>query len=199
MKKTHKVIIIEPSPVILAGLKSIISALPEFDVDSSFDTPVECVGRMSQLQPDIVIVSPSVFEFSKRFVVRSLLNIPDSTALVAFLYNFVEGAVIKQYDAVVDIFDNENAVRSKLANAIDMHAETSEQGESYNLSEREIEILVSVAKGMSNKEIAEQHNISVNTVISHRKNISRKTGIKSVSGLTVYALLNNLIDQSDVE
>ena len=52
---------------------------------------------------------------------------------------------------------------------------------------------------MINKEIAEQHHISIHTVISHRKNISRKTGIKSVAGLTVFAILNNLLDINDVE
>ena len=67
------------------------------------------------------------------------------------------------------------------------------------LSEREKEILVCVAKGMQNKEIADKCSISVNTVITHRKNITRKTGIKSVAGLTVYALLNRLIDTSNIE
>lgn len=67
------------------------------------------------------------------------------------------------------------------------------------LSDREKEILVSVAKGRINKEIAEEHHISINTVITHRKNITRKTGIKTVAGLTVYAILNNLIDLNSVE
>lgn len=74
----------------------------------------------------------------------------------------------------------------------------SEDGQ-VELSEREKEILVSVASGLINKEIADKHNISVNTVISHRKNISRKTGIKTVAGLTVYAILNNLIDIKSIE
>ena len=67
------------------------------------------------------------------------------------------------------------------------------------LSAREKEILVCVAKGMLNKEIADQLNLSIYTVITHRKNITRKTGIKTVAGLTVYALLNNLIDMNSVE
>ena len=71
--------------------------------------------------------------------------------------------------------------------------------EGEELSVREKEILVSVAKGKLNKEIADEYNISIYTVISHRKNITRKTGIKTVSGLTVYALLNNLIDLNTVE
>lgn len=67
------------------------------------------------------------------------------------------------------------------------------------LSEREKEILVLVAQGLLNKEIADRCSISVNTVITHRKNITRKTGIKTVAGLTVYAILNGLIDINSVE
>lgn len=66
------------------------------------------------------------------------------------------------------------------------------------LSEREKEILISVAMGLMNKEIADKHNISINTVITHRKNITRKTGIKTTAGLTVYAILNNLVDVNSV-
>ena len=71
--------------------------------------------------------------------------------------------------------------------------------ESEELSAREKEILVCVARGMLNKEIADRCNISIYTVITHRKNITRKTGIKTVAGLTVYALLNNLIDLNTIE
>lgn len=69
---------------------------------------------------------------------------------------------------------------------------------SRELSDREKEILLSVASGMLNKEIADKYNISIHTVISHRKNITRKTGIKTVAGLTVYALLNGLLDAETV-
>ena len=74
-----------------------------------------------------------------------------------------------------------------------------EAEEHPELSAREKEILVSVAQGLLNKEIADKHHISINTVITHRKNITRKTGIKTVPGLTVYAILNNLIDINEIE
>lgn len=81
-----------------------------------------------------------------------------------------------------------------------LHADKSfPQENSTELSDREKEILVSVAQGKINKLIAEEHHISINTVITHRKNITRKTGIKTVAGLTVYAILNNLIDINTIE
>lgn len=66
------------------------------------------------------------------------------------------------------------------------------------LSARETDILKEVALGYSNKEIADRLFISINTVITHRKNITDKLGIKTISGLTVYALMNNLINVNDV-
>lgn len=67
------------------------------------------------------------------------------------------------------------------------------QENSGELSAREKEVLKELASGKTNKEIADKLSISVNTVITHRKNISSKLGIKSVSGLSLYALMNGLI------
>ena len=66
------------------------------------------------------------------------------------------------------------------------------------LSLREIEVLQLLVKGLTNKEIADKLNISLTTVITHRKNIQEKTGIKSLSGLTVYAVFNGHIDIDEI-
>lgn len=66
------------------------------------------------------------------------------------------------------------------------------------LSEREVEVLKAVAQGYSNKEIAEKLFISANTVITHRKNITEKLGIKTIAGLTVYAIMKKIIEPDDV-
>ncbi|MGL4851176.1 MAG: response regulator transcription factor [Phocaeicola sp.] len=66
------------------------------------------------------------------------------------------------------------------------------------LSAREAEVLVLLTKGMINKEIAEKLNISLTTVITHRKNITEKLGIKSVSGLTIYAIMNGYVEADRV-
>lgn len=85
-----------------------------------------------------------------------------------------------------------------------VHKNSSEKGGTNNpeseaehassLSEREKDIVAEVAKGLTNKEIADKLNLSIHTVTTHRKNISRKTGINSISGITVYAIINKLVD-----
>lgn len=68
-----------------------------------------------------------------------------------------------------------------------------------DLSTREVDVLQLIVKGITNKEIADKLNISLNTVLTHRKNITAKLGIKTVSGLTFYAIMNGIISGDDIE
>ena len=71
------------------------------------------------------------------------------------------------------------------------------QEENKQLTNREIEVLKLIVQGRLNKEIADKLNISLNTVLSHRKNIIAKTGIKTVSGLTFYSISNGYVSPGD--
>jgi regulator of cell morphogenesis and NO signaling len=73
------------------------------------------------------------------------------------------------------------------------------KNETEELSEREKDVLVQVVRGLSNKEIADVLCISTHTVISHRKNIARKLNIHSTAGLTIYAIVNKLVDINTLE
>ena len=91
---------------------------------------------------------------------------------------------------------NRNADEAQLTDALErlMQAGRRVTHEKRNeLSLREIDVLRLVAQGHTNKEIADALSISVNTVLTHRKNISGKLGIKSVSGLGFYALMNGIV------
>ena len=67
------------------------------------------------------------------------------------------------------------------------------------LSDREKDVIIGVVQGLQNKEIADRLFISVNTVITHRRNIARKLQIHSPAGLTIYAIVNGLVDISSVK
>ncbi len=96
---------------------------------------------------------------------------------------------IRQLEKMVQTQD----VTTKISQMI---SHRNEQGE--ELSEREKDVVVALVQGMANKEIADHLCISVNTVNTHRRNIARKLQIHSAAGLTIYAIVNNLVDISNV-
>jgi DNA-binding NarL/FixJ family response regulator len=94
--------------------------------------------------------------------------------------------------------DSKSTVVEKIQNFFTLQNIKDKSENEGILSTREIEVLQKVAKGLSNKEISEQLFISINTVITHRKNITEKLGIKTISGLTVYALMNSMINPEEI-
>ena len=88
----------------------------------------------------------------------------------------------------------QNDVSVKITNMINSAPQSDEQ-----LSDREKDVIVALVQGMTNKEIADHLFISINTVITHRRNIARKLQIHSPAGLTIYAIVNNLVDISSVK
>jgi DNA-binding CsgD family transcriptional regulator len=88
-----------------------------------------------------------------------------------------------------------NDDEERIANILEQLAHESSIGlyDRGELSAREIDVLRELSSGKTNKEIADTLCISVNTVITHRKNISAKLGIRSASGLSLYALMNGLL------
>jgi DNA-binding NarL/FixJ family response regulator len=193
----NRVAIVEPSPVVREGLRLLIEEGGEFAVTGMYDDVQSLVGE----EADIVLLNPSVISGFRRFAVRSLLTELDGVPVAAILYGYVDAETLAGFDGSVDVYDDGQQLVVRLRSIIASfhgHHSHNATGEGADLSEREKEILVSVAKGLTNKEIADHHFISVHTVISHRKNITRKTGIKTIPGLTLYAMFNNLISQDEL-
>ena len=112
---------------------------------------------------------------------------------------YVDSETLQYFDGILDIYGEGQQMPKKILKILERaHPKTDPTTENVELSDREKEILITLAQGLANKEIADKLCISTHTVISHRKNIVRKTGIKTVAGLTLYALFNNLISQDDL-
>ncbi len=183
----QKLLIVEPSEVIVAGLKAILEGQIRFKLLEPEVGTDQLEERIIAMRPDILLVNPTLIKNPAE--VRA--DFP--MAVVALVYQYVGQDLLKQYDGVIDICDSRAHIIETLAQ---ISPEKQEPQNSYELTKRETAVLVQLAQGKTNKEIADALNVSVHTVISHRKNITHKTGIKSVAGLTVFAMLNNLIDES---
>ncbi|MBR2637475.1 MAG: response regulator transcription factor [Bacteroidaceae bacterium] len=191
----YKILLIEPSEIVALGFKEIISRSSDFEIMSTLANPTYYTNIKSR--PDIVVINPAVVNYNERFDVRSFFCVNgDNVSIVALTNSGYEEGVMRLYDGCINIYDNAQRVIQKLRSAIEETLQNP-KNEINELSVRERDILVAVAKGRTNKEIADEFNISVYTVISHRRNISRKLGINSVPGLTVYAIMNKLVDISD--
>jgi DNA-binding CsgD family transcriptional regulator len=102
------------------------------------------------------------------------------------------------FDLQIDVYEDEQKVLSKISQFVESITTAIPLPTETELSEREKEVLKQVALGFTNFEIGEKLFISQHTVIAHRKNITHKLGIKTISGLTVYAVLNNLIEMGEL-
>ena len=194
---SNRIIICEASEIITIGLYDILQGMAGCDVVARLDNPEQLDEKILACDANLLIINPILLGYAERNLSMQLVKEHPQLSVIALVNTYIDPSLLKIYDGVIEIFDSKPKIINKIGQIVKSN-DKKETNDDVELSKREIDVLVAVAKGMMNKEIADQMNISIHTVISHRKNITRKTGIKSVSGLTVYALLNNLIDENDV-
>lgn len=195
--QTPEIAIIEPNILTCLGLKMILEKMipgAEVRVFRSF-------GELTDDTPDMYahyfVSSQIYFEHTAFFLPRK----PKAIVLAAG-----DGQPQLKGVLTLNICQDEKDMMGdicrlrQLGHQVRRQAEKSAplQEDERSLSAREAEVLALVAKGLINKEIADKLHISLTTVISHRKNISEKLGIKSVSGLTVYAVMNGYIEADKI-
>jgi two-component system response regulator NreC len=197
MSNTKKVLAVaETSYIIRKGLVYVLSQLSSVGKVVELKEMENISYQIDILQPDAVLINPMLLGHTRQDI-RQQLNLGKQTAIIALVYNLIDEQFYRSYDAVIRINDSESKIESTLLNCLNKDQDSSSDQE--ELSDREKEILVSVVKGMSNKEIAEYHNISIHTAITHRRNITRKLKVHSISGLTIYAIINKLVDISEIK
>lgn len=188
----------ESSTIVAEGLKSVISNIGDVEIIDTVSDPELLRMKISTLSPDILIINPMMLDVNTRHSIRSTFGLPEEMTVIAESFSLPDPEILKHVHTFINIFDSKNTIISKITESVS-DKKSIPDNEIDGLSEREREILVSLVSGKTNKEVAEEHNISVHTVISHRRNISKKTGIKSVSGLTIYAMLNGLIEPGETK
>jgi DNA-binding CsgD family transcriptional regulator len=145
-------------------------------------------------QPGIFVISSAFLRKCPPALVQSLQLRLDS--MVRILISDDEPGPGKNFhfSEIIDPSDHDKNIIRKLEKQLSLiYTQKEEIDAPEGISDREKEVLRLVAVGLTNKEIADKLFISSHTVITHRKNITAKLGIKTIAGLTMYALINHLI------
>ena len=184
--------IVEPSQIVFRGLVSLID-------DSGRNFHIVRAEDFTELQHqavrnplDIVIINPSFLQSDLK-IFQALRNDQPTVKWIGIVYSFFDQKILSLLDGIISINDLQHSIVNMIQQVIQSQKVQEKDASQESLSDRETEVLRLLVTGLANKEIADQLNISTYTVISHRKNISLKTGIKSVSGLTLYAVVKGII------
>lgn len=193
-----RIAIAETSVIVRGGLTAALKRLPNVKVQPIELLSVEALHDCVRTQcPEMLIVNPA---FGNYFdVAKFREEISNRIRLIALVTSFVDASLLGKYDESISIFDDLEILSKKIAGLLDMVSQEEETDSQDALSQREKEIVICVVKGMTNKEIAEKLFLSIHTVITHRRNISKKLQIHSAAGLTIYAIVNKLVTLSDVK
>lgn len=193
MKKVNFLIAID-SYIIRKGIVAILKNISGAELLLDTDNPDTFKNQVKEHAPDFVIMSVPLYEKTSQFYGDNP-GLMEKTLLLKY-----DPAELGEYQSLGTIMlsETKQEIVLHLEDLIGPHLSRKKEGFSSILSKREITILKNVAVGLTNKQIAEKLFLSLHTVTTHRKNIGNKLGIKSVSGLTVYAILNNIISIEDI-
>ena len=194
MNHQPEIAIVEANTLTSLGLKTILERMIPMAVIRTFHSFGELTDDTPDMYAHYFIAAPIYVEHNAFFLPRKRKTI----VLAGDSHQFQLSGV-----PILNIYQAEEQL---VKDILKLHQHAHHDGypvkdmpptpptTGHELSAREIEVLVLITKGLINKEIADKLNIGLTTVITHRKNITEKLGIKSVSGLTIYAVMNGYVE-----
>ena len=194
-----KMAIAETSVIVRTGLALVLKRMQGMKI-----LPIEVVSPESLAdcmrlhKPDVLIINPA---FPGYFDIRKFREDPQHAGVkcIALLCSMGDNSILKYYDDTFSLYDDPEDMKEKLNRMLNLSGQEDGRGGQEVLSSREKEIVTCLVKGMTNKEIADALFLSTHTVITHRRNIARKLQIHSPAGLTIYAIVNKLVEIQDIK
>ena len=205
-----KVFIADSSVIVREGLKAIVSEVSNVKVVGEAENSGELIAMLLNACPDILFINYSsalILESDVELIMNTMPNIkvigiterPDRVSVLKYIQNNINGHLLYSCDkteikdCMISVLKNERFFCGKVIEV--MNLENNRRTftcEGIRLSNRELEVIEYVSKGLSNKEIAEEMFLSVHTILTHRKNLMSKLGLKNTAGLVVYAVQNGI-------
>lgn len=209
-----RIVIVEDHLLVREGLKALLEREPDIEVVGEASDGYEAIRLVEQLKPDVAIIDISLpklngnqaiqrikkLEVQSRIIVLSMYS--DPVLIRTAFQNGAKAYILKQsilkelLFAIKAAMNNQNFISSSLSNVfLEDFLRRNESSESMGnlLTSRETDVLKLIASGYGNTTIAQQLNISVKTVETHRSNIMDKLKIYQTAGLVKYALKHELV------
>ncbi len=191
MDKCRKnIVVLEPSKIVYEGLYASIS---KSEYDYSFYhvwdlQEIEILLRKREIS--VVLINPVLVQNRTNEFLK-IKKQYKKIYWIGIVYSFLDKSILKLFDSTFQLTEDIRIIIRKI-NKI-CSGKPAGNSKNEDLSSRETAVLRWLAKGLSNKQIADELNISIHTVNTHRKNIMDKTGIRSLAGLTIYAVSKDIV------
>jgi len=193
-------IIASPSFLMRSALAGFIEQQPYAEVVKQISNNFLLKDQVQHYRPDYAIIDTTLVQLKNNLNVINEFPGTSATRFIALASAEDHSTANAMFYDVIAYNEEEKSVLQKTENWVrQLSHSDDDRCSSLELSRQEKNILKHLALGLTNKEIADKLFISAHTVMTHRKNITRKLGIKTVSGLTVYAILNKLVDVRDIQ
>ena len=195
----HKITVayIERSHLLRSGMDELLKEYQDMHLAEVFDgSEKNLIRKINTLKPDCVIINPEAMPNTLNSLVHSLGS---TVTVIGLVSDHTPDHVKSRFSNTLNIKDGKHDLMNALSKIIGHKNSRKTADKNQPLTERETTILKHITLGLTNQEVAEKLFLSVHTITTHRKNITKKLGIKTVSGLTVYALLNKVIEIQEIE
>lgn len=216
------IFLVDNHPVVRAGVRSILKKRPDFKITGEAGTGKEALENITEASPDIILLDVNLQDISGTEVIKKVREkIPEIKIIGYSIHNGNEyilefirlgasGYLLKNcapaelIDAIDTVSNgntyfcsriNENLVKQQLENIKRSKRSFLQE---KKLTQRECEVLVRLANGLPNKEIANSLSLSVRTVEAHREHLMHKLGTKNIAGVIKYALVNGFLENETV-
>jgi two-component system, NarL family, nitrate/nitrite response regulator NarL len=211
-EKAATVLVVDDHPVVVAGIESFLESSQDFRIVGVERNAAAAIRRARELEPELIVLDATLPDMPIAEAVR-LLAAACPQARILVLAAEVDpreqvriaragaaGYVSKdvQRDVLVaalrHLANGNQHFTDRSAPPPSAEAASAEEPETSSLSRRELEVLVRIAEGYTNKQIADRLGISVRTVETHRENLMRKLGVQGTAALTKWAVSRGLVD-----
>ena len=191
-----KIVIAENSLILRSGISAVLKRLSDYTFSINEVSNMDAFMLFSRLhRPEIAIINPL---FLGGVSIANYKRDNPDTKVVALVSGYFDNKTLADFDGSISIFDDLDTVNDTISSVLHIE-EDDDNIETEQLSQREKEIIRCVVKGLTNKAIAEKLSISIHTVITHRRNISKKLQIHSSAGLAIYAIVNKIVEIQDIK